>query len=168
MYNEHENIERKQLKVGVITVSDTRDYETDKGGKAVIKHLADINISVDKTHYSIVKDDQAEIRKVIQHLLHEKVDAIITTGGTGIAKRDVTIEVVKSVIDKEMEGFGEIFRFLSYTEDVGPRAILSRAICGTKDNTVIFSIPGSVGAVNLAMKKLITQQIHHIVHELTK
>ncbi|MCG7419049.1 MogA/MoaB family molybdenum cofactor biosynthesis protein [Macrococcus epidermidis] len=168
MHNEHDNIERKPLKVAVITVSDTRDFDTDKGGKAVIQHLADINISVNKAYYSIVKDDQAEIRKVIQHLLHEKVDVIITTGGTGIAKRDVTIEVVKSVIDKEMEGFGEIFRFLSYTEDVGPRAILSRAICGTKDNTVIFSIPGSVGAVNLAMKKLITQQIHHIVHELTK
>lgn len=101
-------------------------------------------------------------------LLHDKVDVIITTGGTGIAKRDVTIEVVKSVIDKELEGFGEIFRYLSYTEDVGTRAMLSRALCGTKDNTVIFSIPGSVGAVNLAMKKLITQEIHHIVHELNK
>lgn len=101
-------------------------------------------------------------------LLHDKVDVIITTGGTGVAKRDVTIEVVQSIIDKEMEGFGEIFRYLSYTEDVGTRAMLSRALCGTKDSTVIFSIPGSVGAVNLAMKKLITQEIHHIVHELNK
>ncbi|WP_414049039.1 MogA/MoaB family molybdenum cofactor biosynthesis protein [Macrococcus animalis] len=168
MSNEHDNIERKALKVGVITVSDTRDFDTDKGGKAAIQHLEDIGISVDKAHYSIVKDDQADIRKAIQYLLHDKVDVIITTGGTGVAKRDVTIEVAKSVIDKEMEGFGEIFRFLSYTEDVGARAILSRALCGTKDNTVIFSIPGSVGAVNLAMKKLITQQIHHIVHELNK
>lgn len=168
MHNEHDNIQRKDLKVSVITVSDTRDFDTDKGGKAVIQHLEDIGISVDKAHYSIVKDDQADIRKTITHLLHDKVDVIITTGGTGVAKRDVTIEVVKSIIDKEMEGFGEIFRFLSYTEDVGARAILSRALCGTKDHTVIFSIPGSVGAVNLAMKKLIAQQIHHIVHELNK
>ncbi|MCE4956489.1 MogA/MoaB family molybdenum cofactor biosynthesis protein [Macrococcoides caseolyticum] len=168
MSNEHDNIKRKDLKVGVITVSDTRDFDTDKGGKAVINHLEEMNIKVDESHYVIVKDDQTDIRRELHRLLNDEVDAIITTGGTGIAKRDVTIEVVKSIIDKEMEGFGEIFRFLSYTEDVGPRAILSRAICGTKDQSVIFSIPGSVGAVNLAMKKLITQQIHHIVHELNK
>ncbi|TDM15883.1 MogA/MoaB family molybdenum cofactor biosynthesis protein [Macrococcoides caseolyticum] len=165
---EHSNEVRKQLNVGVITVSDTRDYDTDKGGKAIIEHLKDIEIDVSREHYLIAKDDQADIRASIMKLLHDKVDVIITTGGTGVAKRDVTIEVVTSIIDKEMEGFGEIFRYLSYTEDVGTRAMLSRALCGTKDNTVIFSIPGSVGAVNLAMKKLITQEIHHIVHELNK
>ena len=165
---EHSNEVRKQLNVGVITVSDTRDYDTDKGGKAIIEHLKDIEINVSREHYLIAKDDQADIRASIMKLLHDKVDVIITTGGTGVAKRDVTIEVVTSIIDKEMEGFGEIFRYLSYTEDVGTRAMLSRALCGTKDNTVIFSIPGSVGAVNLAMKKLITQEIHHIVHELNK
>lgn len=165
---EHSNEVRKQLNVGVITVSDTRDYATDKGGKAIIEHLKDIEIDVSREHYLIAKDDQADIRASIMKLLHDKVDVIITTGGTGVAQRDVTIEVVTSIIDKEMEGFGEIFRYLSYTEDVGTRAMLSRALCGTKDNTVIFSIPGSVGAVNLAMKKLITQEIHHIVHELNK
>lgn len=165
---EHSNDVRKQLNVGVITVSDTRDYATDKGGKAIVEHLKSIAIDVSREHYLITKDDQADIRASILKLLHDKVDVIITTGGTGIAKRDVTIEVVKSIIDKELEGFGEIFRYLSYTEDVGTRAMLSRALCGTKDNTVIFSIPGSVGAVNLAMKKLITQEIHHIVHELNK
>ncbi|MDJ1155125.1 MogA/MoaB family molybdenum cofactor biosynthesis protein [Macrococcus caseolyticus] len=165
---EHSNDVRKQLLVGVITVSDTRDYDTDKGGKAIIEHLKTIEIDVSRDNYLIAKDDQADIRASIMKLLHEKVDVIITTGGTGVAKRDVTIEVVQSIIDKEMEGFGEIFRYLSYSEDVGTRAMLSRALCGTKDNTVIFSIPGSVGAVNLAMKKLITQEIHHIVHELNK
>lgn len=165
---EHSNEVRKQLNVGVITVSDTRDYDTDKGGKAIIEQLKDIEIDVSREHYLIAKDDQADIRASIMKLLHDKVDVIITTGGTGVAQRDVTIEVVTSIIDKEMEGFGEIFRYLSYTEDVGTRAMLSRALCGTKDNTVIFSIPGSVGAVNLAMKKLITQEIHHIVHELNK
>lgn len=165
---EHSNDVRKQLNVGVITVSDTRDYDTDEGGKAIIEHLKTIDIDVSRDNYLIVKDDQADIRASIIKLLYEKVDVIITTGGTGVAKRDVTIEVVQSIIDKEMEGFGEIFRYLSYTEDVGTRAMLSRALCGTKDNTVIFSIPGSVGAVNLAMKKLITQEIHHIVHELNK
>lgn len=165
---EHSNEVRKILNVGVITVSDTRTFETDKGGKAVIEHLNTIDIQVDKEHYMIVPDDKADIHHAIHKLLNDDVDVIITTGGTGVAKRDVTIEVVSSIIDKEMEGFGEIFRYLSYTEDVGTRAMLSRALCGTKENTVIFSIPGSVGAVNLAMTKLISQEIHHIVHELNK
>ena len=165
---EHSNEVRKILNVGVITVSDTRTFETDKGGKAVIEHLNHIDIQVDKEHYMIVPDDKADIHHAIHKLLNDNVDVIITTGGTGVAKRDVTIEVVSSIIDKEMEGFGEIFRYLSYTEDVGTRAMLSRALCGTKENTVIFSIPGSVGAVNLAMTKLISQEIHHIVHELNK
>lgn len=125
---EHSNEVRKQLNVGVITVSDTRDYDTDKGGKAIIEQLKDIEIDVSREHYLIAKDDQADIRASIMKLLHDKVDVIITTGGTGVAKRDVTIEVVTSIIDKEMEGFGEIFRYLSYTEDVGTRAMLSRAL----------------------------------------
>ncbi|GGB08378.1 molybdenum cofactor biosynthesis protein MoaB [Macrococcus hajekii] len=155
----------KAIKAAVITVSDTRTEETDKGGRTVISHLEESKIEI--AHYSIVKDDYEAIQAVVQPLL-KQVDVIITTGGTGVAQRDVTIEAVRPLVDKEMEGFGEIFRYLSYTEDVGTRAILSRAFCGTYAKTVIFSIPGSVGAVNLAMKKLITQEVFHIVHELNK
>ncbi|MDH5042593.1 molybdopterin-binding protein, partial [Enterococcus faecalis] len=84
---EHSNDVRKQLNVGVITVSDTRDYATDKGGKAIVEHLKSIEIDVSREHYLIAKDDQADIRASIMKLLHDKVDVIITTGGTGIAKR---------------------------------------------------------------------------------
>jgi len=155
----------REITAAVITVSDTRTEETDKGGRAVIDYLRHSQIEV--TAYQIVRDDFNEIQSAVTAAL-KKVDIIITTGGTGVAKRDVTIEAVRPLVDKEMEGFGEIFRYLSYTEDVGTRAILSRAFCGTKDQTVIFSIPGSVGAVKLAMKKLITQEVFHIVHELNK
>lgn len=155
----------REITAAVITVSDTRTEETDKGGQAVMDHLKDSKIET--AVYQIVKDDFEEIQSAVTAAL-KQVDVVITTGGTGVAKRDVTIEAVRPLMDKEMEGFGEIFRYLSYTEDVGTRAILSRAFCGTKDQTVVFSIPGSVGAVNLAMKKLITQEVFHIVHELNK
>ncbi|TDM02309.1 molybdenum cofactor biosynthesis protein MoaB [Macrococcus carouselicus] len=160
----HTNDYRK-IKAAVITVSDTRTVETDTGGRTVREHLAENRIEV--SDHRIVKDDFTQIQSAVEELIGQ-VDVIITTGGTGVAQRDVTIEAVRPLMDKEMEGFGEIFRYLSYTEDVGTRAILSRAFCGTKNKTVIFSIPGSVGAVNLAMKKLITQEVFHIVHELNK
>ena len=80
----------------------------------------------------------------------------------------MTIEVVRPLLDKEIEGFGEMFRYLSYTEDVGTRAILSRAIAGTHQDKLLFSLPGSTGAVKLAMDKLIKPELNHLVHELTK
>ncbi|HCN61745.1 MULTISPECIES: MogA/MoaB family molybdenum cofactor biosynthesis protein [Mammaliicoccus] len=156
------------INVAILTVSDTRTKETDKGGQLVQQHLKNLNVEVHNDHYKIVKDDIIQIQNQINKWLNTDVDVIITTGGTGISQRDVTIEAVKPLLDKEIEGFGEIFRYLSYTEDVGSRALLSRAIAGTKGRQVIISIPGSTGAVKLAMEKLITKEINHLVHELNK
>ncbi|MDT3993785.1 MogA/MoaB family molybdenum cofactor biosynthesis protein [Mammaliicoccus sp. H-M34] len=156
------------INVAILTVSDTRTKETDKGGQLVQQHLKNLNVEVHNDHYKIVKDDIIQIQNQINKWLNTNVDVIITTGGTGISQRDVTIEAVKPLLDKEIEGFGEIFRYLSYTEDVGSRALLSRAIAGTKGRQVIISIPGSTGAVKLAMEKLITKEINHLVHELNK
>lgn len=156
------------INVAILTVSDTRTKETDKGGQLVQQHLKNLNVEVHNDHYKIVKDDIIQIQNHINKWLNTDVDVIITTGGTGISQRDVTIEAVKPLLDKEIEGFGEIFRYLSYTEDVGSRALLSRAIAGTKGRQVIISIPGSTGAVKLAMEKLITKEINHLVHELNK
>ncbi|MDU4929573.1 MAG: molybdopterin-binding protein, partial [Staphylococcus epidermidis] len=97
-----------------------------------------------------------------------QLDVIITTGGTGISQRDVTIEAVRPLLTKELEGFGELFRYLSYTEDVGTRALLTRAIAGTCDNTLIFALPGSTGAIKLAIEKLIKPELSHLVFELNK
>ncbi|WP_239748171.1 MULTISPECIES: molybdenum cofactor biosynthesis protein B [unclassified Mammaliicoccus] len=156
------------INVAVLTVSDTRTKETDKGGQLVQQYLKDLNVEIKEGHYQIVKDDVNEIQTQVNEWLSKDVDAIITTGGTGISQRDVTIEAIKPLLDKEIEGFGEIFRYLSYTEDVGTRAILSRAIAGTVGHQVIISIPGSTGAVKLAMEKLITKELNHLVHELNK
>ncbi|WP_353463444.1 molybdenum cofactor biosynthesis protein MoaB [Mammaliicoccus sciuri] len=156
------------INVSILTVSDTRTKETDKGGQLVQQYLNDLNVEIKEGHYQIVKDDVTEIQTQVNEWLSKDVDAIITTGGTGISQRDVTIEAIKPLLDKEIEGFGEIFRYLSYTEDVGTRAILSRAIAGTVGHQVIISIPGSTGAVKLAMEKLITKELNHLVHELNK
>ncbi|WP_439847864.1 MogA/MoaB family molybdenum cofactor biosynthesis protein [Mammaliicoccus sciuri] len=156
------------IDVAVLTVSDTRTKETDKGGQLVQQYLKDLNAEIREGHYQIVNDDVTEIQTQVNEWLSNDVDVIITTGGTGISQRDVTIEAIKPLLDKEIEGFGEIFRFLSYTEDVGTRAILSRAIAGTVGHQVIISIPGSTGAVKLAMEKLITKELNHLVHELNK
>src|SRR5690625_2985933 len=158
----------RDIKVAVLTVSDTRDKTTDKGGKLVIDYIKTVNAFVPDEHYEIVKDEIDGIQKAAKKHLEAGVDVVITTGGTGIAKRDVTIEAVTPLFDKEIEGFGELFRMLSYTEDIGSRNLLSRAAAGTHDNQLIISLPGSSGAVKLAMEKLVIPELNHLVFELNK
>ncbi|NMA82004.1 molybdenum cofactor biosynthesis protein B [Jeotgalicoccus aerolatus] len=158
----------RDIKVAVLTVSDTRDKTTDKGGKLVIDYIKTVNAFVPDEHYEIVKDEIDGIQKAAKKHLEAGVDVVITTGGTGIAKRDVTIEAVTPLFDKEIEGFGELFRMLSYTEDIGSRSLLSRAAAGTHDNQLIISLPGSSGAVKLAMEKLVIPELNHLVFELNK
>lgn len=166
----HTNVKLdRNIEVAVLTVSDTRNYETDKGGQLIQTLLKDENINIKRENYQIVKDDQEAIHSQLQTWLQQKnIDVIITTGGTGIAQRDVTIEVVRPLLDKEIEGFGELFRYLSYTEDVGTRSLLSRAVAGTHDEALIFALPGSTGAIKLAINKLIKPELNHLLHELTK
>ena len=166
----HTNVKLdRNIEVAVLTVSDTRNYETDKGGQLIQTLLKDENINIKRENYQIVKDDQEAIHSQLQTWLQQKnIDVIITTGGTGIAQRDVTIEVVRPLLDKEIEGFGELFRYLSYTEDVGTRSLLSRAVAGTHDKALIFALPGSTGAIKLAINKLIKPELNHLIHEVTK
>ena len=162
----HETVQRP-LGVAILTVSDTRTIETDKGGNTVEHFVLAANHSVKDR--AIVIDDYNSIRNtLIPWCNDESIDVIITTGGTGIAARDVTIEAVKPLFEKQIPGFGEIFRYLSYTEDIGTKAIASRAEAGVNTNTLIFSIPGSVGAVTLAMSQLIIPEMPHLVREITK
>ncbi|MGM8365839.1 MogA/MoaB family molybdenum cofactor biosynthesis protein [Virgibacillus sp. W0181] len=157
----------KPIKCMVVTISDTRTIETDKSGNLIIELLENAGHVVEKR--KIIPDQPEKISQVIEEGAHtSEVDAIITTGGTGIAARDVTIEVVQKMLDKEITGFGELFRMLSYTEDIGSAALLSRAIAGVYTNTAIFAIPGSSGAVKLAMNKLILPELVHIVNEIKK
>ncbi len=164
---EHKKQAAKIVGCKIITVSDTRDKETDKSGKLMIELLEQAGHKI--IDYIIVKDESAPIEdEIIKGCTNEDIDVILTNGGTGIAKRDVTIETVQNLLEKEMVGFGELFRMLSYQEDIGSSAILSRAIAGVVKNKAVFSTPGSTGAVKLAMNKLILPEIGHVVRELKK
>jgi len=162
---EHKQNAPKKVRCKVITVSDTRDKETDKSGRLMIELLqAAGHIVVD---YCIVKDESMPIQdEIVKGCGREDIDVILSNGGTGIAKRDITIETVKGLLEKEMVGFGELFRMLSYQEDIGSAAILSRAIAGVVNDKAVFSTPGSTGAVRLAMNKLILPELAHVVREI--
>jgi molybdopterin adenylyltransferase len=164
---EHKKTALIQVNCKIITVSDTRNKSTDKSGQLMKELLENSGHLI--TDYIIVKDEAELIRaEVIKGCIDERIDVVLTNGGTGIAKRDVTIETVRQLFDKEISGFGELFRLLSYQEDIGSAAILSRAIAGVYKNTAIFSTPGSTGAVRLAMNKLILPELGHVVKELRK
>lgn len=163
---EHRQGAIRQVAVMVITVSDSRTAETDRSGKLIRDLLAEAGHRV--IRYELVPDEgEAIARAVGQGLDHPQVQVILLNGGTGIAKRDVTHETVSSLLEKEMPGFGELFRQLSFGE-IGPAAMLSRAVAGTARGKAIFAMPGSTGAVRLAMEKLILPELGHIVRELEK
>lgn len=164
---EHKQGAPKTVYCKVITVSDTRNNDTDKSGKLMMEMLEQAGHAI--VDYVIVKDEAASIKEAILNgCERDDIDVILTNGGTGIAKRDVTIETVQGMLDKEIIGFGELFRMLSYQEDIGSAAILSRAIAGVVKNKGVFSTPGSTGAVKLAMNKLILPEIGHVVREIKK
>ncbi|PLT27835.1 MogA/MoaB family molybdenum cofactor biosynthesis protein [Peribacillus deserti] len=163
----HKKEAPQSISCKIITVSDTRTKETDKSGQTMIDLLEAAGHRIVK--YEIVTDETHQIREAIERgLKMDAVEAILINGGTGIAKRDVTIETVQELFEKEIAGFGEIFRMLSYQEDIGSSAILSRAAAGVAQGKVIFSTPGSTGAVRLAMNKLILPELGHIIRELNK
>lgn len=164
---EHKQGAPKNVHCKVITVSDTRNADTDKSGKLMMELLEQAGHTI--VDYVIVKDEEAPIKEaILKGCERDDIDVILTNGGTGIAKRDVTIETVQGLLEKEIVGFGELFRMLSYKEDIGSAAILSRAIAGVVKDKGVFSTPGSTGAVKLAMNKLILPEIGHVVRELKK
>jgi molybdopterin adenylyltransferase len=164
---EHKKEAPKTVRCKIITISDTRNAETDKSGKLMKEFLEAEGHLV--SSYQIVADEKEKISEaVLEGCSDPEIDAVLTNGGTGIALRDVTIETVSALYQKEITGFGELFRMLSYQEDIGSAAILSRASAGIIENTAVFSTPGSSGAVRLAMNKLIIPELGHVVREIKK
>lgn len=149
----------------VITVSDTRSPQTDKSGQLIVQLLGAAGHAVGT--YAIVKDEPAQIRAQMETLGRSDLVVVIFNGGTGIAPRDTTYDAIESLLEKTLPGFGELFRQLSYQE-IGSRAIASRAIAGVYQGKLIFSLPGSSNAVELAMQKLILPEINHLVSQLGK
>ena len=157
----------RRARCAVLTVSDTRTAATDRGGDTVAATLTAAGHTVEAR--ALVPDEPEAVRAAIRGWLDAAAppDVVITTGGTGIARRDTTVEVARELIDKELEGFGELFRMLSY-EQVGPAAMLSRAVGGLAGETLLFTLPGSVNAVTLAMEKLIVPELPHLVWERSR
>jgi molybdenum cofactor biosynthesis protein B len=150
----------------VLTVSDTRTEATDTGGGAVVELLTAAGHRT--VGRAIVKDDADQVRDTIgRQLANPDVQVIITTGGTGISSRDTTYEAVCGLLWKKLDGFGELFRMLSY-EQIGPAAMLSRAVAGTIAGRVVVSLPGSEAAVRLAVEKLLIPELGHLVREATR
>ncbi len=160
----HPDRENITVKCAVVTVSDTRTSETDKSGKLIQDLLLSAHHLI--ADYQIIKDEPDKIQAYIESISkNQNVDVIIFNGGTGIAPRDTTYDAIANLLEKTLPGFGEIFRFLSYQE-IGSRAIASRAVAGIYRNKLIFSLPGSSNAVRLGMEALILPEIVHLVKQM--
>lgn len=160
---EHRAASPQIVRCAVITVSDTRTLETDTGGALAIELLTGFGHEV--VAREIVRDDQDAMRAVIAQLRERaEIDAILLTGGTGLGSRDMTYETISSLITKVLPGYGEIFRMLSY-EEIGPAAMLSRAVGGVIGRQVVLTMPGSPAGVRLAIQRLIGPELAHVVRE---
>jgi molybdenum cofactor biosynthesis protein B len=164
--SEHRSQAPSSVSCFVLTMSDTRTMETETSGRAIAELLVGAgHVVVDR---QVVKDDPAEVRRVVgEHIDTGNVQAIITTGGTGISRRDSTYEALTELFEKELSGFGELFRMLSF-EQIGAAAMLSRATAGVIRGCAVFMLPGSEAGVRLAMTRLVIPELGHVVRELTK
>ncbi|PZD74351.1 Molybdenum cofactor biosynthesis protein B [Acaryochloris thomasi RCC1774] len=157
--------DQRAVRCGVLTISDTRTSATDTSGQFLQQALAESRHQV--LVYDILPDDPVQIDGYLRQLaVADKIEAVLCSGGTGIACRDVTYDVVSRLLEKELPGFGELFRMLSYQE-IGSRAIASRATAGVYQNLLIFSLPGSTSAVKLAATRLILPELRHLTRLLS-
>ena len=161
---EHRKAAVTGVRCAVLTVSDTRAPETDISGRTIVDLLESASHVVAKRQ--ILRDNPKDVHDAVLAQIGG-VDAIITTGGTGITSRDSTYEAVADLFEKRIDGFGELFRMLSYPE-IGSAAMMTRACAGVARGTAIFILPGSEHAVRLAMTKLILPEIGHVVRELRR
>lgn len=161
--HEHRQSSPTHLTCAVITVSDTRTLANDTGGQAVIDHLTAAGHQV--AVREIIPDEPSRLRPLVDRLAAQAdLDAILLTGGTGIGSRDLTYETINAMLSKPLPGYGELFRMLSYAE-IGPAAILSRALGGLIGRKVVLTMPGSPNGVRLAMEKIIIPELAHLVRE---
>lgn len=156
----------ESIGVGIVTVSDTRTPETDANYHYLAARLPELGHTV--AAYRIIKDEPSQVAEALNAMADDPaVRIVLFNGGTGIAPRDTTFDVVSRMLEKTLPGFGEIFRMLSY-EQVGAAAMLSRATGGVYRNTVVFSMPGSTNAVQLAVEKLILPEMNHLAWEIVR
>ena len=164
-YQEHKREAPTSVSCAVLTISDTRTEQDDESGRLIRQKLGENGHRV--MSYCILKNEADSIKKKIYELLREELQVIIATGGTGVSHRDITVETIYPILEKRLDGFGELFRFLTYHE-IGTGSIMSRAIAGVAGGKVIICLPGSMGAVGLAVEKIILPEIGHMVREATR
>ena len=165
-YHEHKHLGPKEVSCAVVIISDSRTEADDESGKLIQGRLRDNGHTV--ADYRLLKNDAPAIVATITELVgRDDVQVIITSGGTGVSHRDVTIDTVEPMLEKRLDGFGELFRQLTYVE-LGTGSILSRASGGVIGGTVVLSFPGSLGAATLAMDKVILPELGHLVREATR
>jgi molybdenum cofactor biosynthesis protein B len=163
---EHKAQAPRSVRCFVITVSDTRTDATDTSGRAIAALLEAAGHGV--AGRTIVKDDPGLVRATIERqIANPDVQVIITTGGTGITSRDSTFEAIDTLLQKRLDGFGELFRMLSY-EQIGSAAMMSRASAGLVSGRIVVSLPGSEAAVRLAMERLIIPELGHLVQQASR
>jgi molybdenum cofactor biosynthesis protein B len=161
--DEHRRLSPQVVRCAVVTVSDTRTIDTDTGGQTIVDLLTQAGHQIVERH--IVPDEPDRLKELLSGFrTREDVDAILMTGGTGISQRDRTADTVAELLTKSLPGYGELFRMLSY-EQIGAAAMLSRAIGGVVDRTVLLAMPGSRAGVRLAMERLILPELGHLVRE---
>jgi len=165
-HREHRRDAPAQAAIAFLTVSDSRTRETDRSGQAARRILEGAGHRI--SHYCILPDEPSKVGAQIERwLARDDCDAIVVSGGTGISTRDRTYEALAGFLDKRLDGFGELFRALSY-EQIGSAAMLSRAIGGIARGKPLFSVPGSTPAVELALERLILPELGHLLAELRK
>jgi molybdopterin adenylyltransferase len=163
---EHKAAAPRSIGCHVMTISDTRTEATDTSGRAIAELLEGAGHRI--AGRLIVKDDPDLVRTAIERqFAHPEVQAIITTGGTGITSRDSTYEAISGMLHKRLDGFGELFRMISY-EQIGAAAMLSRACAGVVSGRIVVSLPGSEAAVRLAMERLILPELGHLVQQASR
>ena len=165
-YQEHKEKAPQNVNCAVLTISDSRTEEDDESGRLIKQKLSQNGHRL--MSYSILKNEADSVKKKIYELLGQaELQVIITSGGTGASHRDITVETISPILEKKLDGFGELFRFLTYQE-IATVSIMSRAIAGVVGGKVILCLPGSPGAANLAMDKIILPEIGHLVREATR
>jgi molybdopterin adenylyltransferase len=165
-YEEHKHLSPQQLKCAVLIISDSRDEKTDESGKLLVDSLSLAGHEV--IFFAIIKNEAEAVRLKLDGLSHDtKVQLIITSGGTGLSHRDITVETIAPLLEKRADGFGELFRALSYQE-IGTGAVLSRALAGVMNGKVVICLPGSLKAVRLALDKIILPEAGHLVREASR
>jgi molybdenum cofactor biosynthesis protein B len=165
-HREHHERSRKNVNVAIVVVSDSRTQDTDESGKVASDLLEKKGHTIVEHH--LIGNDRDAIANTLSEMTNRAdIDVILTIGGTGISKKDITVDVLSPLMEKKLEGFGEMFRMMSFRQ-IGAGALMSRSTAGVINGKVVMCLPGSTAAIRLAVRRIIIPEIGHMVYEATR